>query len=219
MRPTGPARGPPPGPVRAPVVVAALDIAVKAGLVGLLLVAVISPDLGGLKGKAAGERLVLYPLGVAVVPLVWWTARWTRPGGRSGAFPWLGDLLFSLPWFLDTLGNRLNLFDTLWWWDDWMHFLSWGLLTAAILVLFPPDGGLGRVVERAIAFGCGSALLWELGEYAAFIRNSPELQTAYTDTLGDLALGTLGSLVAAVVVWRIRGRGWSGVPVGASRQR
>jgi hypothetical protein len=219
MRSTGPGEGPPPGARRAPVVVVGLDVAVKAGLVALLLVAVIWPDLGGLKGKAAGARLVVYPLGAAVVPLVWWTARRTRPGSRPGAFPWLGDLLFSLPWFLDTLGNRLNLFDTLWWWDDWMHFLSWGLLTAAVLVLFAPDGGLWPMVERALAFGCGSALLWELGEYAAFIRNSPELQTAYTDTLGDLALGTLGSLVAAILVWRVRVRRRSREPVGASRQR
>ena len=202
MRPSGPAADPPPGAGRASGLVVALDVAVKVGLVGLLLVAVIWPDLGGLKGKAAGERLVVYPVGAAVVPLVWWTARRARPR-RSEPFPWLGDLLFSLPWFLDTLGNRLNLFDTLWWWDDLMHFLSWGLLTAAILVLFPP-AGLWPMVERGLAFGCASALLWELGEYAAFIRDSPELQTAYTDTLGDLALGTLGSLVAAVVVWRIR---------------
>ena len=33
-----------------------------------------------------------------------------------------------------------------------------------------------------------------------FIRSSPELQTAYTDTLGDLALGMSGGLLAAVGV-------------------
>lgn len=30
--------------------------------------------------------------------------------------------------------------------------------------------------------------LIEFAEYFTFIRNSPELRTAYTDTLGDLAL-------------------------------
>ena len=44
-----------------------------------------------------------------------------------------------------------------------------------------------------------AAVLWELGEYFAFIRASAELATAYTDTLGDLTLGLAGSTLAAVV--------------------
>jgi hypothetical protein len=51
-----------------------------------------------------------------------------------------------------------------------------------------------------------TAVLWEFGEYYTFIRNSPELQTAYTDTLFDLAMGLTGSVVAATltvtVLWR-----------------
>jgi hypothetical protein len=55
--------------------------------------------------------------------------------------------------------------------------------------------------------GAVTAIPWELGEYFAFIRNSPELATAYTDTLGDLSLGLSGSTLAAtlaVVVARRR---------------
>ena len=44
-----------------------------------------------------------------------------------------------------------------------------------------------------------TAILWELGEYFAFIRNSPELATAYTDTLGDMALGLSGATLAAAI--------------------
>ncbi|WP_020390130.1 hypothetical protein [Kribbella catacumbae] len=47
-------------------------------------------------------------------------------------------------------------------------------------------------------------MIWEAGEYVAFIRHSTELQTAYTDTLGDLALGTLGALLAGLIVFRVR---------------
>ena len=50
-----------------------------------------------------------------------------------------------------------------------------------------------------MGFGAVTAVLWEFGEYFAFIRNSEELDTAYTDTLGDLALGLTGSVVAALV--------------------
>jgi hypothetical protein len=44
-----------------------------------------------------------------------------------------------------------------------------------------------------------TAILWEIGEYFAFIRNSPELSTAYTDTLGDLTLGLSGATLAATI--------------------
>ena len=187
---------------RAPVTpVAIADIAVKIALVVLILIAVAYPDLGNVRGKAAPLRAFAYPVGVLVVPAIWWLRFRDKP------FPWLGDLLVSLPWFTDTLGNRLNLFDAVAWFDDWMHFMNWGLLTAGLLVLtLPGTAGWWRTLERALALGVSLALGWEIAEYVAFIRTSPELTTAYTDTLGDLALGTSGSVFAAVLVWFVRSR-------------
>jgi len=180
-----------------------VDIAAKVGLVVLLMIAVVHPDLGNIRGKAAGLRAVAYPLGAAVVPLIWWLV-WRR----DRPFPWLGDALVTLPWFTDTLGNRLDLFDTVNWFDDGMHFMNWGLLTAGVLVLtLPPTARPKAVVERALAFGVTAAMGWELAEYVAFIRTSPERDTAYTDTLGDMTMGSIGSFVAALVViavWRSR---------------
>ena len=54
-------------------------------------------------------------------------------------------------------------------------------------------------------FGCLLALGWELGEWYTFIRHGTELDTAYEDTLLDMALGTLGSLVAGFLVLRLGG--------------
>ncbi len=50
------------------------------------------------------------------------------------------------------------------------------------------------------------AIAWELAEWNAFIRHGTELDTAYEDTLGDLALGTLGSWCAGFVVLARRRR-------------
>jgi hypothetical protein len=192
-----------------------VDLLVKVALVGLLLSALIFPDLSGVKEKAGTARLVVYPLGLLVVPLWWWLygRRRAERAASSGArrngpgFPWTADLLVSLPWLLDLLGNRFNLFDTGDWWDDWMHFLNWLLLTAGVLLAWSARGvSRGVVVMCAVGFGLTAALLWELGEYFAFIRTSPELTTAYTDTLGDLTLGGLGSLLAGVAVAYLRRR-------------
>jgi hypothetical protein len=56
----------------------------------------------------------------------------------------------------------------------------------------------------ALGFGATAAVIWEVGEYVAFVRHSSELQTAYTDTLGDLTLGTLGALLAGLAVFQVR---------------
>lgn len=181
-----------------------LDLAVKAALLALLVAAVVRPELSGIKEKAATARLVVYPLGAIAVP-VWWIA--VRAAGRrqGDAYPWDADLLVTLPWLLDLLGNRLDLFDTVSWWDDAMHFANWFLLTSGVLVAATTRRtGRGSLVMYALGFGATAAVVWELGEYAAFIRHSSELTTAYTDTLGDLTLGTLGALVAALVLLALR---------------
>jgi hypothetical protein len=47
-------------------------------------------------------------------------------------------------------------------------------------------------------FGALLAIVWEVGEYFAFIRFGSELDGAYEDTLGDEVLGGIGALLAGV---------------------
>ncbi|MGH3464950.1 MAG: hypothetical protein ACRDP9_26080 [Kribbellaceae bacterium] len=72
--------------------VAVAAIAAKVLLFTLLLSALIWPDMSGIKGKAATARLIVYPLGAMALPIFWYTAR----RGRQ-SFPWLADLLITLP--------------------------------------------------------------------------------------------------------------------------
>jgi hypothetical protein len=84
---------------------------------------------------------------------------------RRSAYPFAADILVVLPFLIDTIGNALDLYDTIDWWDDANHFVNWALLS---------------------------------GTLAA---------TAYTDTLGDMALGLSGStLTATIAVVVLRGR-------------
>jgi hypothetical protein len=181
--------------VRRPVVFW-VDVAVKAALIGLLLLAVLFPDLPQFEGKAMTGRALVYPLAAVIVPLGWWL----YGRRRSDRYPYALDILLVLPFLIDVVGNALDLYDKIDWWDDANHFVNWALLVAAfgqLLVRLP----VGRVaaVGLAIGFGAVSAIVWEVAEYFAFIRDSSELDTAYTDTLGDLVLGTSGSVVAALI--------------------
>ncbi len=145
------------------------------------------------EGKGFLWRLVTYPPAILVLPSAW--AVWRR----HSAYPFLADILITLPFLIDTAGNALDLYDTIAWWDDANHLVNWGLLA----------GGAGALVQRTrqgfwvtmalvIGFGATTAILWEIAEYLAFIRVSPELDTAYVDTLGDLALGLTGSVLAGL---------------------
>ncbi|GIW04075.1 MAG: hypothetical protein KatS3mg059_0695 [Thermomicrobiales bacterium] len=175
-----------------------LNLGIKLTLIGLLMFAVARQDLPQFHGKAMTGRALTYPLSMIIVPVAWWLMR----GARSSAYPFALDILLVLPFLIDTGGNALNLNDTISWWDDFNHFLNWAILAAAsgqFLVRLP----VGRLAAAGlmIGFGATTAIVWEIAEYITFVRNSPELATAYTDTLGDLGLVLTGSVLAAGVTW------------------
>lgn len=175
-----------------------LNLALKLALVLLLAFGAFS-GLQQFEGKAFGGRLATYPIAVLVIPAIWAIRARTHP------YPHLADILIGAPFLIDVAGNALDLYDTVAWWDDANHLVNWALLSGGVGVLLTrtqtrrwPLAGL------VIGFGAASAIIWELAEYAAFIRNSPELATAYEDTLGDMALGLTGALVAATIATRAR---------------
>lgn len=180
-----------------------VDIASKLALVGLLIFAVVRDDLPQFQGKAMAGRALLYPLSTLIVPAVFAIM---RRRGHTTAYPYALDILLGLPFLIDVGGNALNLYDTIEWWDDLNHLVNWGILSAGFgqFLLRLPVGKLSTAGLVA-GFGAITAILWELAEYITFVRNSPELQTAYTDTLGDLVLGTTGSIIAGIftawVLW------------------
>jgi hypothetical protein len=180
-----------------------VDAAIKAATVGLLLLAVLAPDLPQFQGKAFAGRAIAYPIALAVVPVAWW---WLGRG--RVAFPVMPDILLGLPFLIDMAGNALNLYDTIAWWDDANHLGNWALHTSAIVLLV--RGRFTSIALAAVGLGWAgtTAIVWELAEYVAFVPNSPEAVTAYADTLGDLALGLIGGTAAAAAMawWAARPR-------------
>jgi hypothetical protein len=172
----------------------------KAALVGCLFLVLIGRDWSQLQGKAVGWRLCFYPLSAAAIPIVW------SLRGRVAPYPHVADALIVTPFTIDLSGNLLNLYDSITWWDDVNHLVNWALLAAAIACLLRRTG-LSTAADYglAVGFGATAAILWELGEYLAFVQHSTERFTAYRDTMGDEALGLLGSALGAfLAVWPVK---------------
>jgi hypothetical protein len=171
----------------------------KAAVLAMLLFAATHTDWDRFAGKAMAGRAVAYPLALLVIPAVWWLWRRPRP------YPGLADLLVTLPFVVDVGGNCLDLYDRISWFDDACHFGNWALLLGALAISLPRE--LPEAAQLGLVVGLGSttALLWELMEYETFIKGGTELDTAYTDTLGDMTLGTIGATLAGLfVLWQRR---------------
>lgn len=178
----------------AAMLVRVADLAAKGALAVSLVLVVLDPGWGNLEGKSPVLRAVLYPWVAAVVPLLWWRF------GRDRPYPWLADLLATLVGFTDILGNRLDLYDSVVWFDDWVHFFNGAVaVTAALLLSTRRTTPFAALLERALAVGLTLALGWEVVEYLSFLqRLEAERPAAYSDTIGDLLLGLAGAIVAAV---------------------
>lgn len=180
--------------------------------VGQLAVATFVPGLDQFEGKGFAARLVAYPAMMLLVPAIWLLReRRRRPAAGSGTVagsgersspPWAAFAWIMLPFLVDVTGNTLDLYDTLWWWDDVNHLVNWLFLSLGVGLLLVRGGTRpGRDLVLLVAgIGAIMAIGWEIGEYYAFIRGGTELATAYTDTLGDEVLGTLGATLAGLII-------------------
>ena len=178
-----------------------LPLGVLALTVVQLGVGTFAGNLQQFEGKAFGARLVAYPVMMLFVPAVWWLVH----RGRRAEVPWVAFALVMAPFLIDVTGNTLDLYDSVTWWDDANHFVNWVLLCGGLglLLLHGIEVPWARVL-LVTGLGAVLAIGWELGEWYTFIRHGTELGTAYQDTLGDEALGTLGALVAGVALRRAR---------------
>jgi hypothetical protein len=174
-----------------------------AATTGQLAVATFATGLPQFEGKAFGSRLVFYPLLMAAPVVVWWLVDRRRASPKP--LPWAAFACICAPFFVDTTGNTLDLYDSIVWWDDLNHFVNWLLLCSGIGLMLTRTSLRQRWALATLVAGIGAilAVLWELAEWYTFIRHGTELDTAYTDTLGDEALGTLGGVVAGLLLaWR-----------------
>jgi hypothetical protein len=149
-------------------------------------------------GKAMGARAAFYPISIVVVPVVW------ALRGRRPPYPHLADLFMALPFVIDVAGNALDLYNTIVWFDDVAHAVTFLLLVLAVgslLLRLNLEPWIATCLS--IGFGAVAHILWEIIEFVAMWIGSPGLQLTYEDTIGDLALSLCGTVIAGLITgWR-----------------
>lgn len=101
------------------------------------------------------------------------------------------------------------------WLDVVVHAAATGLLAIVAWLLVarrdPEAGMFGSLGTSVLVVGAGAALaiLWELGEWFGHTYLDGRIQVGYEDTMGDLAAGVLGSVLAAVLVVRAPRSVWA----------
>lgn len=130
-----------------------------------------------------------------------------------GMAPWF-DITVSVTVLIAAGSNVLDLYRTVTGWDLVVHFVCTGVIAAAgYLVLarcrvVPAQGTTAFTKRTAIVIctmlGLAVSAVWEMIEWAGRTFVTSEIFVTYEDTIGDMAVGGLGALVAGVVVAFIR---------------
>jgi hypothetical protein len=124
-------------------------------------------------------------------------------GLRPGFDIAVGGTLLVAAW-----SGVFELYTRVAWLDVLIHFSANGLLAALIFVVAvragvvadvePGTPSLLRSALLTTVFGLAAGVLWEMGEWAGHTLIDPAIFVGYNDTIGDLAVGGLGSLLAGL---------------------
>ncbi|MFC0248629.1 hypothetical protein ACFFIO_08955 [Citricoccus parietis] len=105
----------------------------------------------------------------------------------------------------------LDAYQLIPWLDLVTHVVATGLLAAIGTAALLRSGWLqtgpsaGRAGQTLLTAGLGAllAVLWEVGEWFGHTLLDPAIQVGYEDTMGDLAAGVLGALLAGLLLDRL----------------
>jgi uncharacterized membrane protein YjdF len=185
-------------------------VLVKAFVLGIACASIIIPGLHEFEGEAMTGRIIVYVGATLAVPAIWMI------GGRRGPYPLWSDWLLMVPILFDVIGNSFHLYGRVDHYDDVAHLIGLAFAAAFVASLFRSRVGdrlalAGIAVAGGMLIGVGI----ELVEYALFSHTQATGLSAYTDTIGDLAMDVLGAALAAVLILRLPSRRQSPKGIGS----
>ena len=120
------------------------------------------------------------------------------------------DIAYGLVALVSTWSSVTDLYGVVRWWDLPMHFLMTGLAAATCYVLLVrlrlvedvaplPRPTLSYAVLTT-TIGAALSAFWEMFEWFTTTFLDPATVLGYQDTVADMVFGTLGSLLAGVLL-------------------
>ncbi|NQX10839.1 hypothetical protein HQQ80_04285 [Microbacteriaceae bacterium VKM Ac-2855] len=122
------------------------------------------------------------------------------------------DAAFGLSVLVAAWSSVFELYLSVRWWDLPVHFVLNGLSAVIGVALLQRFGALPELPRTALAvltatLGVTIGVIWEWGEWAGHTFLDPTIFVGYRDTLGDLAVGGAGSLLAGLAArWLLADR-------------
>ena len=172
----------------------AVDVAVKAAVLGLSPLSAGPARVLALRRQGDGCPAILYPATTLLIPAIWWQA------GRPEPYPFLADIAAGLPFVLDAAGNVFGLF-AIKGFDVLPHSAGWFFLSIAFgLAVAPLAGEPWLAFGLVVGFGAVVDILWEVGEFLLMRSGASGLQLTYENTIQDLVSSLVGAALGAVVV-------------------
>ncbi|WP_347976370.1 hypothetical protein [Microbacterium sp. ProA8] len=124
------------------------------------------------------------------------------------------DVVFCLTVLVAAWSNVLGFYETVPGWDLVVHFVCTGVLAATAYVVLArlavvpaPLAPTTRPVTPIVvvtSLGLSLSAVWEMAEWAGKTLVDPTIFVSYQDTIGDMAAGGLGAIVAGLVVAGVR---------------
>lgn len=125
------------------------------------------------------------------------------------------DAAFGITLLAASWSTVLDWYEVLWWWDLLIHFIANGAIAAMAYLVFARLGVVRDMHDRSLqhsrtalavlatSFGLALGGIWEFMEWSVENLTDIEVHVGYDDTLGDMAVGGLGSVVAglALIAW------------------
>jgi len=123
----------------------------------------------------------------------------------------LFDIVYGLVLLVAAWSNVFDLYTSIWWWDIAVHLVATGVVAvmaylffARLRMLVEPSSRsftLGTALVLCTSLGLAASAVWEMVEWLGKTYVSSSIFVAYDDTIGDMAVGGLGALVAGVLLW------------------
>ena len=173
---------------------ALINIILRIAILAMTIDALINGADDRYSGKSLGPRDVLISFGFAMVFPLFWKLRYQKK--EWSAYPWWYDDLYLSIFFVDMLGNSLNLYNTWEHWDHIPHFHGPGALALVIA------GAFGEPIVSAIGIATLLHVILEIQEFYGDVFLHTHNVRDTQDSMNDLLSGVLGVIVYGAIWYR-----------------